>query len=362
MHEKFAKSKRRHSLSYAYGEGRGTITTIHPLTTAQKTKRSHIMQPYKAAPELTTEYIQSVWQTLPQHIRPTFLLPASCPELDCDITIATETFQYTGSFKFRAAYNLLSSIPHPHVIAASSGNFGQAVAYASKLLGKTCTIVMPDTSAQVKIAAVQAYGGRVDLVDVRQISRAERVAQLMAERPDAFQAQAYDDYRVVGGNSTLGQEIFNAAPFDSIVVPIGGGGISSGIVIARDLLQASTQIIGAEPLLGNDAARSLRSGQLLYNEHEPETIADGARTVSLGKLNWEILQHGLSDIIEVPDELTNKALRHCFRYANLKVEPTGALSIGALFATPERFSGKRVCCIVSGGNVDPAVYARILDG
>src|ERR1019366_454155 len=91
------------------------------------TRWSHIMQSYKTAPELTTEYIQTVWQTLPQYIRPTFLLSAPCPELDCNITIATETFQYTGSFKFRAAYNLLSNIPHPHVIAASSGNFGQAV-------------------------------------------------------------------------------------------------------------------------------------------------------------------------------------------------------------------------------------------
>jgi len=322
------------------------------------------MRSYEAAPELTTDYINTVWQTLPQHIRPTCLLPAPCPELaeryNCDITIASETFQYTGSFKFRAAYNLLSSIPHPHVIAASSGNFGQAVAYASKLLGKTCTIVMPGTSAQVKISAVKAYGGNVDLVNVHQVSRAERVAQLMAEHPDAFQAQAYDDYRVVAGNSTLGQEIFSAAPFDIIVVPVGGGGISSGIVLARDLLQADTQIIGAEPLPGNDAARSLRSGQLVRNEHEPETIADGARTVSLGQLNWQILQSGLSTIIEVPDAMTCQALRHCFRYVNLKVEPTGALAIGALFTEPERFANKRVCCIVSGGNVDPAVYAHIL--
>jgi threonine dehydratase len=319
------------------------------------------MPHYETAPELTTDYIQSVWQTLPQHIRPTLLLSAPCPALNCEVTIASETFQYTGSFKFRAAYNLLSSIPHAHVIAASSGNFGQAIAYASKLLGKTCTIVMPDTSAQVKIAAVKAYGGTVDLIDVRQVSRAERVAQLMAERSDAFQAQAYDDYRVVAGNSTLGQEIFNAASFDVIIAPVGGGGLSSGIVLARDFLQqATTEIIGAEPLPGNDAARSLRSGHLIRNEHEPATIADGARTVSLGKLNWEILQHGLTDIIEVPDELTSKALRHCFRYVNLKVEPTGALTIGALFTEPERFSGKRVCCIVSGGNVDPAVYAHIL--
>ncbi len=322
------------------------------------------MLSYEIAPELSAEYIQAVWQTLPQYIRPTLLLSTPCPELseryNCDVTIASESFQYTGSFKFRAAYNLLSSIPHPHVIAASSGNFGQAVAYASKLLGKTCTIVMPDTSAQVKISAIKAYGGNVDLVNVHQISRAQRVAQLMAERPDAFQAQAYDDYRVVAGNSTLGQEIFKAASFDVVIVPVGGGGLSSGLVLARDFLQARTEIIGAEPIPGNDAALSLRSGQLMRNEHEPATIADGARTVSLGKLNWEILQPGLSDIIEVPDALTNKALRHCFRYVNLKVEPTGALAIGALFREPGRFSGKRVCCVVSGGNVDPAVYARIL--
>jgi threonine dehydratase len=320
------------------------------------------MPSYTSAPALTPEYIDSVWETLPQHLRPTLLLPATIlsQQLQCDITIASETFQHTGSFKFRAAYNTLSSIPQQHVIAASSGNFGQAVAYACKLLGKTCTIVMPSTSARVKIEAVQSYGGKVDLIDVKQMSRAERVAQLMAAQPGAFQAQAYDDYRVVAGNSTLGKEIFASGHFDYIVVPVGGGGLSSGIVVARDHLQARTKIIGAEPLSGNDAARSLRSGQLVRNEQEPSTIADGARTVSLGKLNWEILKTGLADIIEVADDTTLTALRNYFRYVNLKVEPTGALALGALLTQPERFAGKRVCCIVSGGNVDPAVYARII--
>ncbi len=322
------------------------------------------MHNYIMAPELTEGYITSVWETLPRHLRPTTLIPCPCPALSerfgCDVTIANETFQYTGSFKFRAAYNLLASVPQQRVVTASSGNFGQAVAYAGRLLGKTCTVVMPSTSAQVKIAAVQSYDGIIDLIDVHQISRAERVAQLLQEQPDAFQAQAYDDYRVVVGNSTLGKDIFNAADFDTIVVPVGGGGLSSGIVIARDYLHKQTEIIGAEPLSGNDAARSLRIGQLVRNEHEPATIADGARTVSLGKLNWEILQQGLADIIEVPDALTLQATQHCFRYVNLKVEPTGALAIGAFFANPERFSGKRVCCIVSGGNVDPGVYAQII--
>ena len=317
---------------------------------------------YSAAPQLTDEYITSVWEKLPRHIRPTLLLPnpTLSVQLGCEVTIATETFQHTGSFKFRAAYNLLSSVPQKRIVTASSGNFGQAIAYASKLLGKTCTVVMPNTSAQVKIAAVQSYGGIVDLIDVRAISRADRVQQLLAEQPDAFYAQAYDDYRVVAGNSTLGMEIFLAGQFDILVVPVGGGGLCSGQVIARDQLQAHTQVIGAEPLPGNDAARSLQSGYLIRNEHEPATVADGARTLSLGYLNWEIMQHGVSDIIEVADALTLEALRLYFRYVNLKVEPTGALALGALLTQRERFSGKRVCCIVSGGNVDPRIYAQAL--
>jgi threonine dehydratase len=320
------------------------------------------MLTYTTAPELTDQYIASVWETLPQYVRPTLLLSNSTlsEQLGCDLTIATETFQYTGSFKFRAAYNLLTSIPNKRIVAASSGNFGQAVAYASKLLGKTCTIVMPATSAQVKIDAVQAYGGNADLIDVREISRAGRVEQLLTEQPDAFAAPAYDDYRVVAGNSTLGKDIFNGGDFDILVVPIGGGGLSSGLIIARDHLQKQTQIIGAEPLPGNDAARSLHSGHLIPNEQEPSTIADGARTISLGQLNWEIVRQGVADIVEVPDPLTLEALRRYFRYVNLKVEPTGALSLGALLTQPEQFRGKRVCCVVSGGNVDPAVYAEAL--
>ncbi len=322
------------------------------------------MRHYSAAPELTDTYLETIWESLPHYVRPTLLLPCPCPPLRtdffCEVTLATETFQYTGSFKFRAAYNLIASISQQRVVAASSGNFGQAVAYACQLLGKSCTIVMPSTSAQVKIAAVQRYGGIVDLVDVNKVSRAERVAQLLREQPEAFQAQAYDDYRVVAGNSTLGQDILHSGQFDIIAVPVGGGGLSSGIVIARDHVQANTEVIGAEPLLGNDAARSFRAGQLLRNEQEPTTIADGARTLSLGQLKWEILQQGLSDIVEVSDDVIAQAVRHCFQYVNLKLEPTGALAVGAIFAHPERFTGKRVCCIVSGGNVDPATYARLI--
>lgn len=319
------------------------------------------MPNYASTPELTSAYLASVWGTLPHHVRPTFFLsaPLLSARLGCELTIASETFQYTGSFKFRAAYNLLACIPQQRVVAASSGNFGQAVAYASHLLGKTCTIVMPASSARVKVAAVQGYGGNVDLIDTNRISRAERVRQLLAEQEGAFEAHAYDDYRVVTGNSTLGREIFSAGEFDSLVVPIGGGGLSAGLIVARDHLNAHTEIVGAEPQVANDAARSLRTGQLVRNQREPQTVADGARTLSLGNLNWEILRRGIADICEVDDAGTLDALRAYFAL-NLKVEPTGALALGAILAHPARFAGKRVCCIVSGGNVDPQVYAKAL--
>lgn len=317
---------------------------------------------YETAPELTAEYVEQVWETLPGNVRSTVFLrsPSLSEELGCDLTIATETFQHTGSFKYRAAYNLLSSVPNEDIVASSSGNFGQAVAYASKLLGKQCTVVMPQNSARVKIEAVQGHGAQVDLIDTRTISRAERVQQILAGNPGWFEAKPYDDYRVIAGNSTLGNEILTADNFDSIVVPVGGGGLASGIIVARDLLGKTTEIIGAEPLAGNDASRSLRSGTLIKNEHEPDTLADGARTISLGATNWEILRNGMADCIEVDEKLLLNALRQYFLQVNLKVEPTGALSLAAVMAQPELFRGKKICCVVSGGNVDSAVYGEAI--
>ncbi len=320
------------------------------------------MRTYHSAPELTPAYLQQVWQILPPHLRQTLFLdaPVLSQRLNCSLTIATETFQHTGNFKYRAAYNLVSTVENTHVIAASSGNFGQAVALACQVLKKRCTVVMPSTSAQVKIEAVRSYGGEVDLIDTREVDRWERVQQLIQDDPTAFPASAYDDYRVVAGNSTLGQEILQYGDFDAVVVPVGGGGLCSALVLARDYLQSSTKIFGAEPLSGNDAAQSFRTGELVYYKQEPDTIADGARTVSLGQINWEIMHQGVEDIIEVADPVTIEALRTYFRYLNLKVEPTGALSLGALLSSPHLFAGKKVCCIVSGGNVDPAVYAHAI--
>jgi threonine dehydratase len=294
-------------------------------------------------------------------VRPTTFIESQKlrDSLGLDITIASEAFQHTGSFKFRAAYNVVSSVPNDELLTASSGNFGQALAYASKLLGKKCTVVMPETSARVKIDAVRSYGANVDLIDVRKIARNDRVLQLAAEMPDAYYASPYDDRFVIEGNATLGDELADGH-FDVVVAPIGGGGLISGLITSLGRNSAATQIIGAEPLLGNDAARSLKAGELLANETEPMTIADGARTVSLGKLNWPIIKDGASEIIEVSDENICAALRMYFGMANLKCEPTGALSLGALLENPAPFRDKKVCVVVSGGNVDADVYKKIL--
>ncbi len=292
--------------------------------------------------------------------------PRLSQRLGVNLLLASETFQHTGSFKFRAAYHLASHVANPLIIAASSGNFGQALAYACSLVGKRAIVVMPQTSAKVKIDAVREYGGEVEFVDVRSKSRAERVEELAQEHPEAYVASAYDDPLVIEGNSSLGEELGRIAAdksFDCVVAPVGGGGLTSGIVTGlRRAGRAgqSIEVIGAEPALGNDAARSLREGRIVANEAEPQTIADGARTVSLGRHNWAILKDGLAGILEVPEEEIARGVRLLFELANLKAEPTGALSVGALLTEPNRFRGRRVCCVISGGNVDAAVYQEIL--
>jgi threonine dehydratase len=294
-------------------------------------------------------------------IRPTTFIESAKlrDHFGLDLTIATETFQHTGSFKFRAAYNLALSVEQNEILTASSGNFGQALAYACKLLGKKCTVVMPETSARVKIDAVRGYGATVDLVDTRKVGRNERVGQLAAEMPGAYFASAYDDDFVIDGNSTIGDEL-STRDFDAVIVPVGGGGLSSGIIKGLDRKRSKTKVFGAEPLLGNDASRSLQAGRLIANETEPMTVADGARTLSLGKKNWEILQTGLAGIVEVSEENIKRAVRLLFDLANLKVEPTGALGLGAVLQDPGKFSDQSICLVISGGNVDAAVYQGIL--
>lgn len=281
--------------------------------------------------------------------------------LGVNVTIASETFQRTGSFKFRAAFHVAAQAPQQRIICASSGNFGQALAFACRMLGKSCVVVMPSSSARVKVDAVREFGGQVDLVDVAKISRAERVRELAALDPDAYVASAYDDDWVIAGNSTLGIELVESRrDFAAVVAPVGGGGLTAGLIQGLNGCGARTRVYGAEPLLANDAARSLRAGRRIVDNKEPDTQADGARTIGLGQRNWPILQQGLGGIVEVTEDQIREAVRLLFTLANLKCEPTGALGIGALLAAPDQFRDQSVCCVISGGNVDPKLFCEMI--
>jgi len=297
--------------------------------------------------------------------RPTTIVdaPRLSKKLGVDLLLASETFQYTGSFKFRAAFNVAANVKHTHIITASSGNFGQAIAYACSLFGKRCTVVMPHTAPKIKVEAVREYGAEVDLVDVEKKGRLERLGELAKQFPDAYVASPYDDPLVIEGNAGLATELFALGlEFDYIIAPIGGGGLTSGLVTAVARSGKQIQVLAAEPLLANDAAESFRAGHIVSQPDESNTIADGARVLRLGDNNWEILSHGLAGVIEVTEGQIREGVRLLFALANLKAEPTGALALGAVLAEPERFKGKRVCCVISGGNADPALYAELVEG
>jgi threonine dehydratase len=297
--------------------------------------------------------------------RPTTIIesPRLSRKLGVDVVLASETFQYTGSFKFRAAFNVASNVKQDHVIAGSSGNFGQAIAYACALFGKRCTVVMPATAPKVKVDAVREYGAEVDLVDVTKKGRLERVAELANEFRGAYVASPYDDPFVIDGNAGLATELLALGlELDVIIAPIGGGGLTSGLVKAVKKSGKPMQVFAAEPTLANDAAESFRAGHIVARASESTTIADGARVLRLGDRNWEILSDGLAGVIEVSEDQIREGVRLLFGLANLKAEPTGALAIGALLAEPSRFKGKRVCCVISGGNADPALYAKLVEG
>jgi threonine dehydratase len=297
--------------------------------------------------------------------RPTTIVdaPRLSRKLGVDLVLASETLQYTGSFKFRAAYNVASTVKQAHIITASSGNFGQAIAYACSLFNKRCTVVMPATAPKIKVDAVREYGAEVDLIDVNKKGRLERLGELAREFPDAYVASPYDDPLVIEGNASLARELVALdLDLDFIIAPIGGGGLTSGLVKGLEDSGKKTQVLAAEPLLSNDAAESFRAGHIVSLPDESNTIADGARVLRLGDRNWEILSQGLAAVIEVTEEQIREGVRLLFALANLKAEPTGALALGAVLAEPDRFNGTRVCCVISGGNADPAMYAKLVQG
>lgn len=280
--------------------------------------------------------------------------------VNCDVSLISELCQITGSFKFRAAWNLVNQIDAPGFLAASSGNFGQALACAASMKNRRCTIVMPETSSRVKIAAIKSYGAQVEIVDVRRISRAQRVRDISVRLPDYYVASAYDCDHVIAGNASLGRELAEITPpFDIIITPVGGGGLSAGIITGLRSKGIHTSVWGAEPSIANDASRSLRSGALIANDEEPNTLADGARTMSLGTRNFDILVREMKGIVEIPEHLIPVAMKYLHQ-GGLRVEPTGALSLAAILSDNAVFAGMRVGCVLSGGNVDQELYQELV--
>ncbi len=298
--------------------------------------------------------------SLRQLIRPTVLINASSLYPSTSTTIATETYQRTGSVKFRAACSIVEHTQADSFITVSSGNFGSALAHACKLVNKKCIVVMSRSASKTKIDAVLNEGGRVEFAS----SAAEEEAAIVASirRLTSIQPiRAKENSLAIDGYATLGKELAAAdCPFDIVVVPIGGGGVISGIIKGLRTSGKVTQVIGVEPANANDAAQSLRSGTLVSLNSEPETLADGARALSLGVSCWNIIRQEVSNIVEVSEEAIEEAMRVAFNHFMIKAEPTGALGIAAILSRPSLFQGASVCCVVTGGNVDNEMFVKVL--
>jgi threonine dehydratase len=282
----------------------------------------------------------------------------------CRVFFKCENFQRVGAFKFRGAFNALSQLTPGQrrrgVLAYSSGNHAQAVALAAKLLGSPAVIVMPQDAPQVKVEATRGYGAEVVLYDKRTTVREQLAAAIAAERGLAL-IPPYDHPHVVAGQGTAAKELFeDVGPLDYLFVCVGGGGLISGCAIAADALSPGCKVIGVEPAAGDDATRSFKTGTL-QTVHNPDTIADGARTPYLGQITFPLVLRYVHDMVTVDDAQLLRAMLYVWERMKIVVEPTGALGIAGLFERKvEVPAGSRVGVIVSGGNVDVRDVCRWL--
>ena len=272
-----------------------------------------------------------------------------------------ENFQRVGAFKFRGAYNAISSLSEEQkqqgVVAFSSGNHAQGIALAARMLGVHATIVMPSNAPAMKLAATREYGAEVILYDREREDREVIAARLSSERGCAT-IPAYDHPDVIAGQGTAAKELFDeVGQLDYLFVCTGGGGLLSGCAIAAAHLSPGCIVIGVEPEAGNDAQRSLRSGEIVHID-VPDTIADGAQTQHIGKLVLPILQAYVKDIITVSDDQLRTQMRFFAERMKIVVEPAGCLAAAAVMHRAFDFDGARVGVIVSGGNVDMESFGR----
>jgi len=278
------------------------------------------------------------------------------------VFLKCENFQRVGAFKFRGAYHAISRLSEEQrrrgVVAHSSGNHAQAVALAGRLLGAPTTIVMPADAVAAKRAATAGYGARI--VDYEPDTESRRqVAEALAAAEGLALVPPYDHPDVLAGQGTATVELFDqAGPLDWLLVPCGGGGLLSGSAVAAKSRQPGCRVVGIEPEVADDAVRSFHTGTL-HSVHNPPTIADGARTPSLGRWTFPLVLRWADDMRTVSEEAIGAAVRFLFYRMKLVVEPSGALGVAALLAGAVEASG-RVGVIVSGGNVDGSTMAAIL--
>jgi threo-3-hydroxy-L-aspartate ammonia-lyase len=265
-----------------------------------------------------------------------------------------ENLQRMGAFKFRGAFNALSQLSSAEsargVIAFSSGNHAQAVALAGKLLGIKTLIVMPANAPQVKLEATRGYGAEIVLY--RKDENREAVTLKLAEERKLTLIPPFDHPHVIAGQGTAAKELIeDAGPLDALLVPCGGAGLLSGCAIAARHLLPECRVIGVEPAAGDDATRSFKEKKLITIE-VPETIADGARTTSLGSLTFPLVLRYVSDMLTVTDDELLRAMFWLWERMKLVVEPTGALAACAVLERKISLKNRKVGVILSGGNVD----------
>ncbi len=279
--------------------------------------------------------------------------------LGAEVFVKCENLQRTGAFKIRGGLNALDRYASGEtrsegsrgVLAYSSGNHAQAVALAGSLLDVPTTILMPSDAPEAKLEATRGYGAEVIIYDRSEATREELAAQLAPERQLCL-IPPYDHPDVIAGQGTAALELFDeVGPLDYLLTPLGGGGLVSGSALACALLSPQCRVIGVEPEAGDDAARTFRTG-VLQTVRDPETIADGARTPSLGRLTMPLVLEHLHDVVTVPDRALVDAMRFVWQRMKLVVEPTGVLALAALLEKRVDVRGARVGVVFSGGNVD----------
>jgi threonine dehydratase len=276
-----------------------------------------------------------------------------------EVRLKCENLQRAGSFKIRGAMNALLLLEDEErrrgVVAFSSGNHAQGVALAAKLLGIPATIVMPENSVASKVEATRAYGAEVVQAGVTAATR-DTVAREIAERTGAAVIPPFDDERIIAGAGTVGLEIVEEWPeVTAIITPLGGGGLLSGTALAATSLRSDIDVYGVEPAAGNDGEQSFRSGHIVEIE-PPKTIADGARTLALGKRNFAIIRERVRDVVSIDDDVLLDTVKWAMYRTKLVIEPTGALGIAALLSGKIRPRGP-VAIVVSGGNIDFSILS-----